>query len=105
MITVPLDIRNTPYAHVDHGRPAVDQLRTVAFGACEQAMAERACDSKRSGARARNHPIMAKCTRWKWQRCVSTPSTLLDMPISAARWERILSMVDGVVEVVDALKA
>ncbi|MGB0298904.1 MAG: translational GTPase TypA, partial [Paracoccaceae bacterium] len=97
-------IRNVAIiAHVDHGKTTlVDELlkQSGAFRA-NQAVAERAMDSN-DLERERGITIMAKCTSVEWK---NTRINIVDTPGHAdfgAEVERILSMVDGVVLLVDA---
>ena len=88
---------------VDHGKTTlVDELlkQSGAFRA-NQAVAERAMDSN-DLERERGITIMAKCTSVEWK---NTRINIVDTPGHAdfgAEVERILSMVDGVVLLVDA---
>ena len=99
-----MDIRNIAIiAHVDHGKTTlVDQLlrQSGAFRANQQ-VAERALDSNEL-ERERGITILAKCTSVQWQgvriNIVDTPG-LADF---CGEVERILSMVDGVLVLVDA---
>jgi GTP-binding protein len=90
-------------AHVDHGKTTlVDELlkQSGAFRA-NQAVAERAMDSN-DLERERGITIMAKCTSVEWK---NTRINIVDTPGHAdfgAEVERILSMVDGVILLVDA---
>jgi len=90
-------------AHVDHGKTTlVDELlkQSGAFRA-GQAVAERAMDSN-DIERERGITILAKCTSVDWQ---GTRINIVDTPGHAdfgGEVERILSMVDGVVLLVDA---
>ncbi|MBT9383403.1 translational GTPase TypA [Pseudooceanicola sp. CBS1P-1] len=99
-----MDLRNIAIiAHVDHGKTTlVDELlkQSGAFRA-NQAVAERAMDSN-DLERERGITILAKATsvEWKHHRI-----NIVDTPGHAdfgAEVERILSMVDGVVLLVDA---
>ena len=99
-----MDIRNIAIiAHVDHGKTTlVDQLlrQSGAFRANQQVM-ERAMDSN-DLERERGITILAKCTSVLWQ---GTRINIVDTPGHAdfgGEVERILSMVDGVVVLVDA---
>ncbi|HUJ97074.1 MAG TPA: translational GTPase TypA [Stellaceae bacterium] len=99
-----MDIRNIAIiAHVDHGKTTlVDQLlrQSGAFRANQQVM-ERALDSN-DLERERGITILAKCTSVLWQ---GTRINIVDTPGHAdfgGEVERILSMVDGVVVLVDA---
>ena len=99
-----MDIRNIAIiAHVDHGKTTlVDQLlrQSGAFRA-NQLVAERAMDSNEL-ERERGITILAKCTSLVWY---DVRINIVDMPGHAdfgGEVERILSMVDGVVVLVDA---
>ncbi len=99
-----MDIRNIAIiAHVDHGKTTlVDQLLKQSGAFREgQAVAERAMDSN-DLERERGITILAKCTSVEWQ---GTLVNIVDTPGHAdfgGEVERILSMVDGVVLLVDA---
>jgi len=99
-----MDIRNIAIiAHVDHGKTTlVDQLlrQSGAFRANQQVM-ERALDSNEL-ERERGITILAKCTSVVWQ---GVRINIVDTPGHAdfgGEVERILSMVDGVLVLVDA---
>ncbi len=99
-----MDLRNIAIiAHVDHGKTTlVDELlkQSGAFRA-GQAVAERAMDSN-DLERERGITIFAKPTSVEWK---STRINIVDTPGHAdfgGEVERILSMVDGVVLLVDA---
>ncbi|HXS38739.1 MAG TPA: translational GTPase TypA [Stellaceae bacterium] len=99
-----MDIRNIAIiAHVDHGKTTlVDQLlrQSGAFRANQQVM-ERALDSN-DLERERGITILAKCTSVQWR---ETRINIVDTPGHAdfgGEVERILSMVDGVLVLVDA---
>jgi GTP-binding protein len=99
-----MDIRNIAIiAHVDHGKTTlVDQLlrQAGAFRANQQVM-ERAMDSN-DLERERGITILAKCTSVLWH---ETRINIVDTPGHAdfgGEVERILSMVDGVLVLVDA---
>jgi GTP-binding protein len=99
-----MDIRNIAIiAHVDHGKTTlVDQLlrQSGAFRANQQVM-ERALDSNEL-ERERGITILAKCTSLVWQ---GQRINIVDTPGHAdfgGEVERILSMVDGVLVLVDA---
>ena len=99
-----MDIRNIAIiAHVDHGKTTlVDQLlrQAGAFRANQQ-VAERAMDSN-DLERERGITILAKCTSVLWH---ETRINIVDTPGHAdfgGEVERILSMVDGVLVLVDA---
>src|SRR5256885_7048353 len=103
-----MDIRNIAIiAHVDHGKTTlVDQLlkQSGAFRANQQ-VAERALDSNEL-ERERGITILAKCTSVEWQaKGHKVRINIVDTPGHAdfgAEVERILSMVDGVLVLVDA---
>lgn len=90
-------------AHVDHGKTTlVDQLlrQSGSFRANQQ-VAERVMDSN-DLERERGITILAKCTSVDWK---GTRINIVDTPGHAdfgGEVERILSMVDGVVVLVDA---
>nr|WP_272944979.1 GTP-binding protein [Kordiimonas gwangyangensis] len=98
------DIRNIAIiAHVDHGKTTlVDNLfRQSGTVRDNQRVAERAMDSG-DLERERGITILAKCTSVMWQ---NTRVNIVDTPGHAdfgGEVERILSMVDGVVLLVDA---
>jgi GTP-binding protein len=99
-----MDIRNIAIiAHVDHGKTTlVDALlrQSGSFRANQQ-VAERAMDSN-DLERERGITILAKCTSVVWK---DTRLNIVDTPGHAdfgGEVERILSMVDGVVVLVDA---
>ena len=99
-----MDLRNIAIiAHVDHGKTTlVDELlkQSGAFRA-GQAVAERAMDSN-ALERERGITILAKPTSLIWK---GTRINIVDTPGHAdfgGEVERILSMVDGVVLLVDA---
>src|SRR5210317_981814 len=99
-----MELRNIAIiAHVDHGKTTlVDELlkQSGAFRA-NQAVAERAMDSN-DLERERGITIMAKCTSVEWK---NTRINIVDTPGHAdfgAEVERILSMVDGVILLVDS---
>ncbi len=99
-----MDIRNIAIiAHVDHGKTTlVDQLlrQSGAFRANQQVM-ERAMDSNEL-ERERGITILAKCTSVVWR---DVRINIVDTPGHAdfgGEVERILSMVDGVLVLVDA---
>lgn len=102
-----MDLRNIAIiAHVDHGKTTlVDELlkQSGAFRT-GQAVAERAMDSN-DLERERGITIFAKPTSVEWK---STRINIVDTPGHAdfgGEVERILSMVDGVVLLVDAAEA
>src|SRR6202030_3082061 len=99
-----MDIRNIAIiAHVDHGKTTlVDQLlrQSGSFRANQQVQ-ERAMDSS-DLERERGITILAKCTSVAWK---DKRLNIVDTPGHAdfgGEVERILSMVDGVVVLVDA---
>jgi len=99
-----MDLRNIAIiAHVDHGKTTlVDNLlkQSGSFRA-GQAVAERAMDSN-DLERERGITILAKATSVEWK---GTRINIVDTPGHAdfgGEVERILSMVDGVVLLVDA---
>jgi GTP-binding protein len=102
-----MDIRNIAIiAHVDHGKTTlVDQLLKQSGSVREnQHMEERAMDSN-DLERERGITILAKCTSVEWQ---GTHINIVDTPGHAdfgGEVERILSMVDGVVLLVDAAES
>jgi GTP-binding protein len=90
-------------AHVDHGKTTlVDQLlRQSGVFRANQQVAERALDSN-DLERERGITILAKCTSLTWG---ETRINIVDTPGHAdfgGEVERILSMVDGVLVLVDA---
>ncbi|WP_366555464.1 translational GTPase TypA [Aquibaculum sediminis] len=90
-------------AHVDHGKTTmVDQLlRQSGAVRAHQQVAERAMDSG-DLERERGITILAKCTSIEWE---GTRINIVDTPGHAdfgGEVERILSMVDGVLLLVDA---
>jgi len=100
----PLDRRNIAIiAHVDHGKTTlVDTLmrQSGAFRANQQ-VAERALD-RNDLERERGITILAKCAAVDWQ---DVRINIVDTPGHAdfgGEVERILSMVDGVILLVDA---
>jgi GTP-binding protein len=99
-----MDIRNIAIiAHVDHGKTTlVDQLlRQSGVFRANQQVAERAMDSNEL-ERERGITILAKCTALVWN---DVRINIVDTPGHAdfgGEVERILSMVDGVVVLVDA---
>ena len=102
-----MDIRNIAIiAHVDHGKTTlVDQLLKQSGSVREnQHMQERALDSN-DLERERGITILAKCTSVDWGK---TRINIVDTPGHAdfgGEVERILSMVDGVVLLVDAAES
>ncbi|WP_372893465.1 translational GTPase TypA [Rhodosalinus sp.] len=99
-----MDIRNIAIiAHVDHGKTTLVDALLRQSGAFRenQEVAERALDSS-DLERERGITILAKATSVEWQ---GTRINIVDTPGHAdfgAEVERILSMVDGVVLLVDA---
>ncbi|HYM73545.1 MAG TPA: GTP-binding protein, partial [Stellaceae bacterium] len=99
-----MDIRNIAIiAHVDHGKTTlVDQLlRQSGMFRANQQVAERALDSN-DLERERGITILAKCTSLAWG---NVRINIVDTPGHAdfgGEVERILSMVDGVLVLVDA---
>jgi GTP-binding protein len=99
-----MDLRNIAIiAHVDHGKTTlVDNLLKQSGAFREnQAVAERAMDSN-DLERERGITILAKATSVEWK---GTRINIVDTPGHAdfgGEVERILSMVDGVVLLVDA---
>jgi len=99
-----MDLRNIAIiAHVDHGKTTlVDSLlKQSGTFRDHQAVAERALDSN-DLERERGITILAKCTSVEWE---GTRINIVDTPGHAdfgGEVERILSMVDGVVLLVDA---
>ncbi len=99
-----MDLRNIAIiAHVDHGKTTlVDELLKQSGAFREgQSVAERAMDSN-DLERERGITILAKCTSVEWG---ATRINIVDTPGHAdfgGEVERILSMVDGVVLLVDA---
>ena len=103
-VSSPMDLRNVAIiAHVDHGKTTlVDRLlqQSGTFRVGQQ-VAERAMDSN-DLERERGITILAKCTSVVWQK---TRINIVDTPGHAdfgGEVERILSMVDGVLLLVDA---
>ncbi len=103
-----MNLRNVAIiAHVDHGKTTlVDQLfRQSGTFRDNQRVEERAMDSS-DLEKERGITILAKCTSVEWPR--ENPTTrinIVDTPGHAdfgAEVERILSMVDGVILLVDA---
>ncbi len=99
-----MDLRNVAIiAHVDHGKTTlVDTLlrQAGAFRAHQQ-VAERALD-RNDLERERGITILAKCTAVEWR---GTKINIVDTPGHAdfgGEVERILSMVDGAIVLVDA---
>ncbi|MCG8357942.1 MAG: GTP-binding protein, partial [Kiloniellales bacterium] len=103
-MAAPKSLRNIAIiAHVDHGKTTlVDQLlrQSGAFRSNQQ-VAERAMDSN-DLERERGITILAKCTSVEWR---DLRINIVDTPGHAdfgGEVERILSMVDGVLLLVDA---
>src|SRR5437660_3570315 len=103
-----MDIRNIAInAHVDHGTTTlVDQrLRQSGTFRANQQVAERALDSNEL-ERERGITILAKCTSVVWKaKGHDVRINIVDTPGHAdfgGEVERILSMVDGVLVLVDA---
>src|SRR6202166_4011763 len=103
-----MDIRNIAIiAHVDHGKTTlVDQLlRQSGTFRANQQVAERALDSNEL-ERERGITILAKCTSLVWRSAGrDVRINIVDTPGHAdfgGEVERILSMVDGVLVLVDA---
>jgi GTP-binding protein len=99
-----MDLRNIAIiAHVDHGKTTLVDAMLAQSGAFRenQAVAERAMDSN-DLERERGITILAKATSVEW---AGTRINIVDTPGHAdfgGEVERILSMVDGVVLLVDA---
>ncbi|HIJ63588.1 MAG TPA: translational GTPase TypA [Rhodospirillaceae bacterium] len=99
-----MELRNIAIiAHVDHGKTTlVDaMLRQSGTFRVNQQVAERVMDSNEL-ERERGITILAKCTSVQWK---DTRINIVDTPGHAdfgGEVERILSMVDGVVVLVDA---
>ncbi|MEL6584253.1 MAG: translational GTPase TypA [Pseudomonadota bacterium] len=99
-----MDLRNIAIiAHVDHGKTTLVDAMLAQSGSFRenQAVAERAMDSN-DLERERGITILAKATSVEWE---STRINIVDTPGHAdfgGEVERILSMVDGVVLLVDA---
>ncbi len=90
-------------AHVDHGKTTLidNMLKQSGLFRDNQAVAERAMDSN-DLEKERGITILAKCTSVIWE---DTKINIIDTPGHAdfgGEVERILSMVDGVVLLVDA---
>ena len=101
---IEMNLRNVAIiAHVDHGKTTlVDQLfRQSGTFRDNQRVEERAMDSN-DLEKERGITILAKCTSVEWH---GTHINIVDTPGHAdfgAEVERILSMVDGVILLVDA---
>ncbi len=99
-----MEIRNIAIiAHVDHGKTTLVDVLLRQSGSFRdnQQVAERAMDSN-DLERERGITILAKCTSVVWK---NTRINIVDTPGHAdfgGEVERILSMVDGVVVLVDA---
>ncbi|MFV9935955.1 MAG: GTP-binding protein, partial [Rickettsia endosymbiont of Haemaphysalis japonica] len=99
-----ISIRNIAIiAHVDHGKTTLvdNMLKQSGTFRANQAVAERAMDSN-DLERERGITILAKCTALMWN---DIRINIVDTPGHAdfgGEVERILSMVDGVVLLVDA---
>jgi len=99
-----MELRNIAIiAHVDHGKTTLVDVLLKQSGLFRdnQQVAERAMDSGEL-ERERGITILAKCTSVDWQ---GTKINIVDTPGHAdfgGEVERILSMVDGVVLLVDA---
>jgi GTP-binding protein len=107
-VLVTMEIRNIAIiAHVDHGKTTlVDQLlRQSGMFRANQQVAERALDSNEL-ERERGITILAKCTSLVWgAKGHDVRINIVDTPGHAdfgGEVERILSMVDGVLVLVDA---
>src|SRR5688572_12928314 len=103
-----MSLRNVAIiAHVDHGKTTlVDQLfRQSGTFRDNQRVEERAMDSN-DLEKERGITILAKCTSVEWEHAgTTTHINIVDTPGHAdfgAEVERILSMVDGVILLVDA---
>ena len=101
-----MDLRNIALiAHVDHGKTTLvdSMLRAAGAVRANQRMADRALDSN-DQERERGITILAKCTAVLWG---GTKINIVDTPGHAdfgGEVERILSMVDGVLLLVDAVE-
>src|SRR6201995_4945154 len=104
---IAMNLRNVAIiAHVDHGKTTlVDQLfRQSGTFRDNQRVEERAMDSN-DLEKERGITILAKCTSVEWH---GTHINIVDTPGHAdfgGEVERILSMVDGVVLLVDAAES
>jgi GTP-binding protein len=100
-----MDIRNIAIiAHVDHGKTTLVDVLLKQSGAvrANRPMAERVLDSN-DQERERGITILAKCTSVAWR---GTQLNIVDTPGHAdfgGEVERILSMVDGALLLVDAV--
>jgi GTP-binding protein len=100
----PMDLRNVAIiAHVDHGKTTLvdNLLKQAGAFRTNQVVAERAMD-RNDLERERGITILAKCTAVEWQ---GTKINIVDTPGHAdfgGEVERILSMVDGAIVLVDA---
>ncbi|MGQ0742510.1 MAG: translational GTPase TypA [Alphaproteobacteria bacterium] len=102
-----MDIRNIAIiAHVDHGKTTlVDQLLRQSGAFRENQQVEECALDSNELERERGITILAKCTSVGWQ---DTRINIVDTPGHAdfgGEVERILSMVDGVVLLVDAAES
>ena len=99
-----MDLRNIALiAHVDHGKTTLvdSMLRAAGAVRANQRIADRALDSN-DQERERGITILAKCTSVLWR---GTKINVVDTPGHAdfgGEVERILSMVDGALLLVDA---
>src|SRR5919107_1960290 len=99
-----MDLRNVAIiAHVDHGKTTLfdNLLKQAGAFRANQQVAERAMD-RNDLERERGITILAKCTAVEWQ---GTKINIVDTPGHAdfgGEVERILSMVDGAIVLVDA---
>ncbi|MGB0412242.1 MAG: GTP-binding protein, partial [Pikeienuella sp.] len=99
-----MELRNIAIiAHVDHGKTTLvdEMLKQSGEVKAHQAIDERAMDSN-DLERERGITILAKCTSVEWD---GKRMNIVDTPGHAdfgGEVERILSMVDGVVLLVDA---
>ena len=99
-----MNLRNVAIiAHVDHGKTTLVDCLLKQSGLIRenQRVAERAMDSN-DQERERGITILAKCTSVEWK---GVRINIVDTPGHAdfgGEVERILSMVDGVVVLVDA---
>ena len=99
-----MDLRNIALiAHVDHGKTTLvdSMLRAAGAVRANQRIADRALDSN-DQERERGITILAKCTAVRWR---GTKINIVDTPGHTdfgGEVERILSMVDGALLLVDA---